>query len=505
MILVKFKLRRLDMDKEITDIYGKPYKRNLLVMVLMIGSFCTVLNGTLLSTALPSIMKDFKIDTATAEWLSTAFLLVNGVMIPLSAWVMGKFGVKKSYLFAMITFFIGTTFAALAPNFGSLLTARIIQGIGVGITMPLLQTIMLTIFPPNERGAAMGTVGIVIGLAPAIGPTLSGWVVDNLSWRYLFSLIAPIAFIVIVLAFFFMKDVVPLKDDKLDYWSVITSTVGFGSLLYGFSEAGNDGWTDPKILTFMAIGFVFIILFGWRQTHMEKPFLDISVFKHFEFALAAFLSGIVNLAMVGIELVLPLYIQNLRGESAFHSGLLLLPGALMIGIMSPITGRLFDKYGARKMAITGMVILTLGTVPFVFLTEESSMIMITILYAIRMVGVSLVMMNVTTSGMNSLPLNKMSHGTAVNNTFRQVLTSIGTAIIVSVLSTVTKNNLPSKSILKVTPLKYATDAKAATLDGFNAAFWVSILFCLVALVLAFFLKKGNRASQNKISVEGGKD
>ena len=238
---------------------------------------------------------------------------------------------------------------------------------------------------------------------------------------------------------------------------------------------------------------------------MEKPFLDISVFKHFEFALAAFLSGIVNLAMVGIELVLPLYIQNLRGESAFHSGLLLLPGALMIGIMSPITGRLFDRYGARKMAITGMVILTLGTVPFVFLTEESSMTMITILYAIRMVGVSLVMMNVTTSGMNSLPLNKMSHGTAVNNTFRQVLTSIGTAIIVSVLSTVTKNNLPSKSILKVTPLKYATDAKAATLDGFNAAFWVSILFCLVALVLAFFLKKGNRASQNKISVEGGKD
>ena len=217
------------MDKEITDIYGKPYKRNLLVMVLMIGSFCTVLNGTLLSTALPSIMKDFKIDTATAEWLSTAFLLVNGVMIPLSAWVMGKFGVKKSYLFAMITFFIGTTFAALAPNFGSLLTARIIQGIGVGITMPLLQTIMLTIFPASERGAAMGTVGIVIGLAPAIGPTLSGWVVDNLSWRYLFSLIAPISFIVIVLAFFFMKDVVPLKDDKLDYWSVITSTVGFGS------------------------------------------------------------------------------------------------------------------------------------------------------------------------------------------------------------------------------------------------------------------------------------
>lgn len=160
---------------------------------------------------------------------------------------------------------------------------------------------------------------------------------------------------------------------------------------------------------------------------MDDPFLDISVFKHFEFTLAAVLSGVTNLAMVGIEMVLPLYIQNLRGESAFHSGLILLPGALMIGIMSPITGRLFDRYGARQMAITGMTLLTLGTVPFMFLTENSSFLMIIILYAIRMVGVALVMMNVTTSGMNSLPLDKISHGTAVNNTFRQVLSSIGTA------------------------------------------------------------------------------
>lgn len=489
------------MNKQPVDIHEKQYNHNLLVLVLIIGSFCTVLNGTLLSTALPSIMRDFKISTATAEWLSTAFLLVNGVMIPISAWLINRFGSRKMYLSAMSTFFIGTVIAAIAPNFQTLLAGRIIQGLGVGVTMPLLQTIMLSIFPANKRGAAMGTVGIVIGLAPAIGPTLSGWVVDNLSWRYLFSIIAPIAGIVVILAAFLVKDVLPTKDEKIDIFSVATSTIGFGSLLYGFSEAGNKGWTNPEILAFIFVGIIFVILFGIRQLKMDDPFLDIRVFKHFEFSLAAILSGVTNLAMVGIEMVLPLYIQNLRGESAFHSGLILLPGALMIGIMSPITGRIFDRYGARKMAITGMTLLTLGTIPFVFLTENSSFLMIIILYAIRMVGVALVMMNVTTSGMNSLPLDKISHGTAVNNTFRQVLSSIGTAILVSVLTTTTNNNMPAKSMLKTLPLQYKNGAINATLDGFHASFAISILFALIALVLSFFLKKGNRARERSEKVD----
>ncbi|KAB1978492.1 MFS transporter [Lactobacillus crispatus] len=411
------------MNKQPTDIHGKAYNRNLLVLVLIIGSFCTVLNGTLLSTALPSIMRSFNISTATAEWLSTAFLLVNGVMIPISAWLINRFGSRKMYLSAMSIFFIGTVIAAIAG-------------------------------------------------------------------------------IVIILAFFLIKDVLPTKKEKIDVWSVTTSTLGFGSLLYGFSEAGNKGWTNPEILGFIGFGIIFVILFGIRQLKMDDPFLDITVFKHFEFSLAAALSGITNLAMVGIEMVLPLYIQNLRGVSAFHSGLMLLPGALMIGIMSPIIGRLFDKYGARKMAITGMTLLTIGTIPFVFLTEQSSYTMIIILYAIRMVGVALVMMNVTTSGMNSLPLNKISHGTAVNNTFRQVLSSIGTAILVSVLTTTTNNNMPGKSLLHALPLEYKTRAISATLDGFHASFAMSILFSLIALVLAFFLKKGNRAREHQEKVDG---
>lgn len=184
-----------------TDINGNGYNRDLLVLVLMVGSFCTFLNSTLMNTAFPAIMKDFSISTATVQWLTTGFMMVNGVMIPISAWLINRFSSKTMYLWAMLTFLLGTVVSFTAQNFGVLLAGRLIQGIGVGVSMPLLQTIMLSIFPPEKRGAAMGTVGLVIGLAPALGPTLSGWIVDNWTWRELFGMIIPIVVAVIILAF----------------------------------------------------------------------------------------------------------------------------------------------------------------------------------------------------------------------------------------------------------------------------------------------------------------
>lgn len=490
-----------------TDIYGKKYNRNLLVLVLMVGSFCTILNMTLMNTAFPAIMKDFSITTSTVQWLTTGFMMVNGIMIPISAWLINRFSSKTMYLAAMTTFLLGTIVAFFANSFGMLFVGRLIQGIGVGVSMPLLQTIMLTIFPPEKRGAAMGSVGIVIGLAPALGPTLSGWIVDNWTWRELFGILIPIVIFVIILTFFFMKSVVPNTDQKIDILSIVTSTIGFGALLYGFSSAGNDGWGDVKVLTYLAVGVVFVVLFGLRQLKMDEPFLDITVFKYPEFSLAAALSGIANLALVGAEMIIPLYIQNIRGESALHSGLILLPGALAMGIMSPITGRLFDRYGARYMAIVGMTMLTLGSIPFLFLTKETSIVLIIVFYAIRMFGISATMMPVTTSGMNVLPFDKISHGTAVNNTFRQVLSSIGTAILISVLSSVTTSAMPAHSLLAKAPLSYASKASDAVLTGYHATFFVSILFAALALILAFFLKKGNNAPKVSLKNEtkGGKN
>lgn len=483
-------------NTQTVDIYGKPYNRSLLVVVLLIGTFCTVLNQTLLTTAFPALMKAFNISASSVQWLTTGFLLVNGIMIPISAWLINKFSSKRLYLTAMTIFLIGTITCFIAPNFSTLLIGRLIQAAGVGISMPLLQNIMLSIFPPEKRGSAMGMAGIVIGLAPALGPTLSGWIIDHYTWRDLFGMVIPIVILVLVLAFFLMKSVIHLSNPSIDVLSAFLSTVGFGSLLYGFSSVGNDGWGSSKVISFLVIGVFVIGLFVWRQLHLEHPFLELRVFKSPTFTIAAILSGVVNMAMVGAEMVLPLYIQNIRGESAFHSGLMLLPGALIMGLMMPITGAIFDKHGAKRLAISGMLILTAATLPFAFLTQETPIVMIVILYAIRMFGISMVMMPVTTSGMNALPMNLISHGTAVNNTFRQVASSIGTAVLISILTNVTKDNLPKASLLKSLPLFYKDQAINATLSGYHAAFFVAVIFGLVGFIITFFLKKNKK-------IEGG--
>lgn len=483
-------------NNQTVDIYGKPYNRSLLVVVLLIGTFCTVLNQTLLTTAFPALMKAFDISASSVQWLTTGFLLVNGIMIPISAWLINKFSSKRLYLTAMTIFLIGTITCFVAPNFSTLLFGRLVQAAGVGISMPLLQNIMLSIFPPEKRGSAMGMAGIVIGLAPALGPTLSGWIIDHYTWRDLFGMVIPIVILVLVLAIFLMKSVIQLSNPSIDVLSALLSTVGFGSLLYGFSSVGNDGWGSLKVIGFLIIGVVVIGLFVWRQLHLEHPFLELRVFKSPTFTIAAILSGVVNMAMVGAEMVLPLYIQNIRGESAFHSGLMLLPGALIMGLMMPITGAIFDKHGAKRLAISGMLILTAATLPFAFLTQETPVIMIVVLYAMRMFGISMVMMPVTTSGMNALPMNLISHGTAVNNTFRQVASSIGTAVLISILTNVTKDNLPKASLLKSLPLSYKDQAISATLSGYHAAFFVAVIFGLIGFLITFFLK-------NNKKIEGG--
>lgn len=470
------------------DTHGKPYKRGLLIAILLIGTFCTVLNQTILTTAFPTLMKEFDITTSTVQWLTTGFMLVNGIMIPVSAWLSSRFSTKWLYLSAMAIFEAGTVISWVAPSFQVLLTGRLIQAVGVGITMPLLQTIMLSIFPAANRGAAMGMAGIVIGLAPAIGPTLSGWIIDNLTWRDLFGLIVPIVAVVLIAGFFFMADVLETSKPKLDFWSLVLSTVGFGSLLYGFSSVGDNGWTSAVVLSTLILGVVFIVGFIWRQLTMENPFLELRVFKHTEFTIAAVLSSVTMMAMVGAEMVIPLYLQIIHGFSAFHSGLTLLAGALMMGIMSPITGRAFDRFGARRLAILGMTLLTVGTIPFVFITRNTATIYIVVLYALRMFGISMVMMPATTAGMNALPVDLMGHGTAVNNTTRQIASSIGTAILTSVLSNVTDSSKPAHSMIKSNPLGYKDSYFNATLNGYHAAFWVAVAFCVIGLVVAFFMK-----------------
>lgn len=489
------------MDEQTVDINGRPYRRGLMVAILLIGSFCTILNQTILATAFPTLMNTFNVSTSTVQWLTTGFMMVNGIMIPISAYLSNRINTTWLYTMAMVIFEIGTVVAFVSPNFASLLVARLIQAIGVGITMPLMQTIMLTIFPPEKRGAAMGINGLVIGLAPAIGPTLSGWVIDNYSWRDLFGMIIPIVAVVIVLAPFLVKKVLPNRHPHLDILSVILSTIGFGSLLYGFSLVGDKGWTNSLVIGSIIVGIVFVAILVHRQDKLDDPFLEFHVFETPEFTLSSILSSITMMAMVGVELVIPMYLQIVHGMSAFHSGLSLLFGALVMGMMSPVTGNLFDRLGARRLAITGMFILTVATIPFAFVNRDTPILYIVMLYAIRLFGISMVMMPVTTSGMNALPFKLIAHGTAVNNTVRQIATSMGTAILMSVLTNVTKNAQPNHALLKASPLQYRSQYIDALLKGYHAAFWFAIAFAVIGLIATFWLNNSTNAHSQDINPE----
>src|SRR4051812_2336506 len=264
------------MDQTIKKTAGPPYG---VLAVLIVGAFIAFLNNTLLNIALPSIMADLKIDPSTGQWLITGFMLVNGILIPLSAFLIQKFSVRQLFLAAMLLFTLGTVLAGFAHAFPLLLSGRMIQASGSAIMMPLLMNVMLTSFPVEKRGMAMGIFGLVLMFAPAIGPTLSGWIIENYDWRMLFHFITPIAIVVILLGFFLLKDKKGKVDISLDFISVVLSTVGFGGILYGFSSAGKDGWDSPQVYGTLIVGLIALVTFILRQLKQEKPMLNFRIFK----------------------------------------------------------------------------------------------------------------------------------------------------------------------------------------------------------------------------------
>lgn len=446
-----------------------------IVAVLITGAFLAILNQTLLATAIPHIMLDLNLTENTAQWVTTIFMLVNGIMIPISAFLMETFTSRQLFLTAMLTFAVGTLVCGIAPNFAILMVGRIIQATGAGIMMPLMMTIFLLIFPIERRGAAMGTVGLVISFAPAIGPSLSGWLLEYFHWRSLFYVILPLAIIDIIIAYFVMKNVIDRTFPKVDIASIILSTIGFGGLLFGFSSAGNFGWTSPVVISTLLIGTVTLIMFILRQFKLKEPTLQFRVFTYRTFVITTVIGMIAFMGLIAAETILPIYMQLMAGYTALQSGLVILPGALLMGFMSPITGRIFDRFGARILVITGLSIITVTTFLFTFLTENTSLAYLTIVFMIRMFGLSMVMMPATTAGLNQLPTRLIPHGTAMNNTLRQVSASIGTAILITIMSG------PKMQAGEVAD-------QGQLIQGVNLAFYVATGLSIVGLILAFYIK-----------------
>ena len=448
-------------------------KRTVLLAVILFGSFLAILNQTLMLPALASIMRDMNITANTVQWLTTGFMMVNGIMIPITAFLFGRFSNRRLFIGAMLVLTVGSVVGALAPNFQILLLGRLIQAASVGIIMPMMQTLVMYMYPKEKRGYAMGIQGIVIGFAPAIGPSLSGVIVDSLGWQYIFYIIIPLAIIDIIAAYFLMPNLTEKSNPKLDALSIVLSTLGCGGVLYGCSAAGSVGWGDMQSYLPILVGLVGIALFTVRQFKLDEPFLNIFVFKHKPFLVGTVLAMITFGLMISCENLLPLYVQNALGKSALVSGLLMLPGAVLMGIFSPVSGKLFDHFGPRLLALSGMLIIVFTTLSFSKITLATGLVYLSFVYAVRLLGITMITMPMTTWGLNSLDNEVLAHGTSVNACFRQIFGSIVTAVMITTM-TGTQNKF-------VDP-----NSADAMLDGFQKSFLLATFVALLLLMLAFF-------------------
>lgn len=513
-------------NQESNFIFGKGITRGKILAAMLFGMFIAILNQTLLNVALPKINTEFNISASTGQWLMTGFMLVNGILIPISAFLFNKYSYRKLFIIGLTLFTLGSLVCAISFNFPIMMSGRVLQAIGAGILMPLGSNVIVTIFPPEKRGVAMGTMGIAMILAPAIGPTLSGYIVQNYDWNVMFYGMFFIGIIAIVIGLFWFKLYQSTTNPKADIPGIIYSTIGFGSLLYGFSEAGNKGWGSTEIITMFIVGTVFIIFFILRELRMKAPMLSLEVLKYPTYTLTTVINMIVMMSLYGGMILLPLYLQNLRGFSALDSGLLLLPGALVMGALGPVAGKLLDTIGIKPLAIFGIGIMTYATWELSKLNMDTTYLHIMWIYIVRSFGMAFVMMPIMTAGMNALPPRLISHGNAFVNTMRQLAGSIGTAILVTVMTTQQTNHLSafSEELDKTNPViqdhmrelaqQYGGESaamklllehvnKLASVEGVNDAFIVATIISAIALILSLFLqgKKKAQLSAEKANAE----
>ncbi|HWK23963.1 MAG TPA: DHA2 family efflux MFS transporter permease subunit [Ureibacillus sp.] len=448
--------------------------RKLLLVIMIAGCFLSTLNQTLLNVALSDLMVIFDVTPTTIQWLATGFMLVNGILVPITAFLMKRFSTRQLFISSMMFLLIGSILAACAVNFSMLLTGRMIQAVGAGIIIPLMMTVIVFLFPAEERGAVMGKVGFAIIFAPAIAPTVAGFIVEYVSWRWLFIGLIPFVAIIIVLAYKYLFNVAEATKVKLDGLSVIYSTVGFGFLLYGFSSAGSRGWSDWLVLSSILIGLVVTALFCQRQLSSNDPLLNLSVFKYKMFSMTTIVNVAITILMYADLILLPMYLQNGRGFTAFEAGLLLLPGAIINAFLSPVTGKLFDKYGAKPLFIVGMIFIAISMWAVIDLTSSTSYVYLLVRTIILRVGLAFITMPLNTAALNALPKELASHGSAVNNTARQLSGAIGTAVIVTIYSMqLAKVSLDSNG--------FATAA--------SATYFFMLIVALIAFVLVWFVPK----------------
>jgi DHA2 family lincomycin resistance protein-like MFS transporter len=447
-----------------------------LVIALLVGSaFVMILNETIMSVALPALIADLDITVSTAQWLTSGFLLTMAVVIPITGFLLQRFPPRRVYLVSMLLFTAGTIVSALAPGFPVLLAGRIVQAAGTAVMVPLLMTTVLRLVPAERRGATMGTITIVIAVAPAVGPTLSGAILSTLGWRFMFWIVLPIALIALAAGARWLQVAAEVRPVPLDLVSVALSAIGFGGLVFGLTGVGESARGHALVAPWIptVVGLVALAVFVARQLRLQRDgnaLLDLRPLGHRPFVLAMVLVVLSMMSLFGVLILLPLYLQDVLHVSAFVTGLAVLPGGLVMGLLGPVVGRLYDRLGARKLVIPGAAVLTAALWAFTTLRAGSPLWAIIAFHVVLVLGISLMLTPLMTDALGRLPGHLDSHGSAIMATLQQVAGAAGTALFITVMAVAS---------VEVT---MGTDVAGA-----RAAFMVAAIIATVALPLTFLV------------------
>jgi MFS transporter, DHA2 family, lincomycin resistance protein len=447
--------------------------------VLLIGAFVVILNETALNIALPKIMVDLSIDERTAQWLTTGFMLTMAVVIPVTGWIMERLQTRAVFTLAMSLFSVGTLIAALSWTFPLLLAGRLVQASGTAVMMPLLMTTVMELVPPGARGRVMGTISLVISAAPAIGPTMSGVILQFLPWRFVFAIVLPIALAILLVGLRQVPNLNELVPVKLDTLSVPLAALGFGGLVYGLSLVGSPtaGWWLEAAL---GVGTVSLGLFIWRQLVLQRTDAALLDLRTFTFPIFATAMGVMAIAMAGLFgtiIALPLILQQAMHAEPLAVGLLLLPGALLTGLLGPVVGRLYDRVGPRWLVVPGSVAVGVGFVLFAQVAVTTPWWQLLIAHLCLSLGLAFMFTPLFTISLGALPPHLYSHGSAMVGTVQQVAGAAGTALFVTLMSTVAASQ-PA-----------GTAAEVALATGARTAFLTVGVIWIGAIVASFFLRK----------------
>lgn len=472
-----------------------------IIWLLLVAAFVAILNETTMGIAIPHLNDDLGIPPELGQWLTSAFMLTMAVVIPTTGFLLQRFTTRQVFLAASSSFSLGTLICLVAPGFEVLLAGRVVQATGTGIMMPLLMTTMMTVVPPHMRGRMMGRVGMVISLAPAIGPTMSGAVLDSLGWRYLFVIVLPIALISLSLGAKWMTNIGETTKAPIDLWSVLLSALGFGAVVYGLSQFGAghgavpeevaqapvagaaDSGVSPVIVAIIALSFgvVALAVFVWRQLSLQRAdraLLDLRVFSTKNYTLAVVVMTVIAMAMFGTLTLLPQYLQNVVGMEALESGLILLPGSVLMGVLAPLMGRAYDKFGPRVLLIPGTLMVSSALFFYSTVGETTGWQVLVAVQTVMSVGLAMSFTPLFSASLGSLQRRLYSHGSAALNTLQQVGGAAGVAILIGLYSSILHAGEDDGVVSTV-----------AGAEGARTAFLVAAIISLVAVALAPFIRR----------------